>query len=96
MKHTKAEQVTRTLRSGKHFRHVQFHWADAAAPKPGATYVRVTVEAQTGDPVRREFALTESSLKKEERQALNGLLESLIAESIAAEGFVEEEEADEE
>ena len=96
MKHTKAEQVTRTLRSGKHFRHVQFHWADPASPKPGSTHVRVIVEAQAGDSVRREFPLAESALAKDERQTLNALLEKLISESIVREGFVEEDDDEDE
>ena len=96
MKHTKAEQFTRTLRSGKHFRHVQFHWADLASPKPGSTHARVIVDAQAGDPIRCEFAITDSTLTKDERQTLNALLEKLIAESIRAEGFVEEEDDEEE
>jgi hypothetical protein len=96
MKHTKPEHFTRTLRSGKHFRHVQFYWADPASPKPGLTHARVIVEAQTGDPIRREFPLVESTLTKDERQTLNGLLEKLIAESIAKEGFVEEDDGEEE
>jgi hypothetical protein len=96
VKHTKAEQVTRTLKTGKHFRHVQFHWADPAASKPGATHARVIVDAQTGDAVRREFALADSTLTKDERKTLNALLDKLIAESIRAEGFVEEEDDEDE
>ena len=96
MKHTKAERFTRTLKNGKHFRHVQFHWADPAAEKPGSTHARVIVEALSGEPIRREIAVAQSSLTKTERQTLGALLEKLIAESIAAEGLVEEEDGEDE
>lgn len=88
MPRTRNVQVPQTVLDGPDDVRIEIYFADAASPNPGQARMIATAKTTTGDAVRADRALAETSLTGPQKAQLRNLLTIAFTDILALENFV--------